>query len=94
MIAGAKVTIINDGTNISATVTTDANGLYLFGALRPSSYTIKAEATGFRTEETKGVVLAVDQQTSLNFTLRPAGNTTTVDVTTSVPLLDTDNSTL
>jgi outer membrane receptor protein involved in Fe transport len=94
VVTGAKITITNDGTNISTTVTTDVNGLYLFGALRPASYTIKAEASGFRTEETKGIVLAVDQQTSLNFTLRPAGNITTVDVTTSVPLLDTENSTL
>ena len=94
VVPGAKVTITNDGTNISSSATTDASGFYLFASLRPSTYTVKVEAAGFRTEETKGVVLAVDQQTSLNFTVRPAGNTTSIDVVTSVPLLDTENSTL
>ena len=94
VVSGAKVTITNDGTNISTTATTDANGLFLFASLRPSTYTMTVEASGFRTQEQKSVVLAVDQQTSLNFTLQPAGTSTTIDVTTAAPLLDTENATI
>jgi hypothetical protein len=94
VVSGAKVTITNDGTNISANAATDTNGFYLFASLRPASYTVRVEAPGFRIEETKGVVLAVDQQTSLNFVLKPSGTSATVEVTTSVPLLDTENPTL
>ena len=65
------VTITNDGTNVSTTATTDDHGLYLLTGLRPSTYTIKAEAAGFRTAENKNVVLAVDQQATLNFSLKP-----------------------
>jgi protocatechuate 3,4-dioxygenase beta subunit len=42
VVVNATVTIINDGTNVSTTVHTDENGLYLLTALRPSIYTIKA----------------------------------------------------
>jgi hypothetical protein len=94
VVPQAKVTITNDGTGISTSTVTDANGTYLFASLRPAAYTLRVEATGFRTEVRQNVVLAVDQETSLNFTLQPASVSTTVDVSTSQPLLDTDNSTL
>ena len=40
------------------------------------------------------MVLAVDQQTTLNFTLSPGAVTTAVEVNTTAPLLDTESSTL
>ncbi len=40
------------------------------------------------------MVLAVDQEASLNFTLTPAGVSEKMEVTTTAPLLDTDNATL
>ena len=40
------------------------------------------------------MVLAVDQESSLNFRLEMSGVSTTIDVTTTAPLLDTDNGTL
>ena len=50
---------------------TDDHGLYLLTGLRPSTYTIRVEAAGFRSAESKNVVLAVDQQATLNFSLKP-----------------------
>ena len=71
VVVNAPVTITNDGTNVSTSVHTDDHGLYLLTGLRPSTYTIKVEAAGFRSAETKNVVLAVDQQSTLNFSLKP-----------------------
>ena len=92
VVQNATVTITNDGTNVSTTAHTDERGLYLLSGLRPSTYTIKAEAAGFRTAESKNVVLAVDQQAALNFSLKPVGVMTTVEVTEAPPLLDTDSA--
>jgi len=39
------------------TSTTDGRGDFLFAALRPGSYTMKVELTGFRTLERRGNVL-------------------------------------
>ncbi len=65
VVVNALVTITNDGTNVSTSVRTDDHGLYLLTGLRPSTYTIKVEAAGFRSAESKNVVLAVDQQATL-----------------------------
>jgi hypothetical protein len=94
VVSGAKVTIIEAGTNISSSMRTNDKGEYFFTGLRPSNYSIKIEAQGFRPEEHTGVVLAVDQQATLNFTLAPGAVTTAVEVNTTAPLLDTGNSTL
>lgn len=40
------------------------------------------------------MVLAVDQQSTLNFSLKPVSFNTTVDVTEAPTLLDTDNTAL
>ncbi|MFZ0954123.1 MAG: carboxypeptidase-like regulatory domain-containing protein, partial [Candidatus Sulfotelmatobacter sp.] len=94
VVHNATVTITDTGTNISSVAHTDDKGEYYFTGLRPSTYSVKAELKGFRTEERTDVVLAVDQEASLNFTLTPAGVSESVIVTTTAPLMDTDNATL
>jgi hypothetical protein len=94
VVPKANVTITDDGTNISKSVETDEEGLYIFTALRPASYTLKVEATGFQTAVQNKVVLAVSQQTTSNFTLKPATAATEVDVVASAPMLDTSSASL
>ncbi len=94
VLANATVTITEVGTNVSQTAKTDGSGNYILRALRPSTYVVKAEAPGFGSVEKKDVVLAVGQETTLNFTLRPASTSTKVQVIEVAPLLDTESSTL
>jgi len=94
VVVNALVTITNDGTNVSTSVHTDEHGLYLLTGLRPSTYTIKVDAAGFRSAESKNVILTVDQQATLNFSLKPVSFNITVDVTEAPPLLDTDSAAL
>lgn len=94
VVRGARVTITHTGTGISSTVVTNDKGEYFFTGLEPSTYSVKADAQGFRAEERTGVVLAVDQQTTLNFSLSPGAVNTSVEVNTSAPLLDTESPTL
>src|SRR5881394_1360430 len=93
-IAGATVTITNNGTGISSTATTNEHGQFLLTGLRPDAYTVKAQAAGFQAAESKGVVLAVSQQTTLNFALKPSSVTESVTVTTAPPLLDSESAAL
>src|SRR5580658_6065815 len=88
VVHNATVTITETGTNISSVGHTDDKGEYFFTGLRPSTYTVKVQASGFRTEERTGVVLAVDQEASLNYTLTPAGISENVEVSTAAPLMD------
>jgi len=94
VVQNATITITNEGTGIATTTRTDERGLYTFTGLRPAVYTMKAEAKGFQTAERKQLVLQVDQQTSVDFSLKPPGVLATVDVTTAAPPLDTESATL
>ena len=94
VMVNAAVTITNDGTNISQTSKSDEHGQFFFTGLRPAVYTVKAEVSGFRISEKKGVVLQVDQQTTVDFTLHPLGVSESIEVTQTAPLMDTESATL
>jgi hypothetical protein len=91
-IANATVTITNDATGIASTAKTNNHGEFLLTGLRPDQYTVKAQAPGFQGNENKGVVLAVSQQTTLNFMLKPASVVESITVTQAPPLLDTESA--
>lgn len=94
MVRDAAVTITNDATGISVLAKSNQQGLYILTGLRPASYTLKVEATGFRAIERKDVVLAVSQDTTVDFKLNPLSVTETVIVTGAPPLLDTESAAL
>ena len=94
VINNAKVTIINESTNIATTVTTNASGEYVANGLRPASYSLKVEAPGFRDVVRTGVVLAVSQQATVDFVVSLASTKETITVTETTPLLDTGSSAL
>jgi hypothetical protein len=92
VIIGAKVTITDQATNISSSTVTDGRGYYIFNGLHPSTYNLKVEMSGFRSEEVKDVVLAVSQRASLDLTLNVAGLEQQMTVVESAPMLDTGNA--
>jgi hypothetical protein len=94
VVVNATVAITNVGTDIAQTAHTDEHGQYFFTGLRPAIYTVKVQMSGFRAFEKTNVVLQVDQQTTVDFVLHPTGISETMEVTTSVPLLDTESATL
>ena len=93
-VAGASVVLTDEATNIPITTVTNANGVYVLTNLRPVSYSIRVEAPNFTSQERRGVVLAVSQQATLDFSLVPGTITTSIIVTEQAPLLDTGNASL
>ncbi len=73
VIPGGKVTLTDEGTNVASTHDTDGRGIYVFTGIRPSTYTIRVDAPNMSSQERKGVILAVSQQATLDFTLAPGG---------------------
>jgi len=94
VIVGAKVAITDVATNISNATSTDERGYYIFNGLHPATFTLKAEASGFRAEEAKNVVLGVSQHTSVDFALQVAGLETSVTIMEAAPTLETGDATL
>ena len=77
----AKVTIKNEGTGESRTVSTDASGHYAVPNLPPTVYTMTAEATGFQKFESTHNVLASNSTISIDAVLTLGAATQTVEVT-------------
>src|SRR5262249_42926367 len=74
-VAGASVRIVNDATGIAETTATDQTGQYVFGDLRPGTYTMAVSLPSFKTVIRPKVVLQTRQQTSTDFTLDNDGDT-------------------
>jgi len=94
VIPSAHVTLTNTGTNVAQNATSNDHGVYVFAGLLASNYRMLIEAPGFGSVEKPGIVLTVNQQTTLNVTLAPANANASVTVESVPVLLDSDNATL
>ncbi len=92
VIPGAKVTLTNEGTNFSVVTNTGSDGSYIFTPVKIGSYAVTAEFQGFQKASHPHVTLNVQQQVVVDFSLVPGAVTQTVEVTSEVPLLQTQNS--
>ncbi|MBA3692105.1 MAG: TonB-dependent receptor [Acidobacteria bacterium] len=81
IVAGVRVVITNQATNINAETTTNEEGYYTFTNLRPNLYTIEITQTGFNTDSRKSVELNVGQKARFDFQLTVGDTTTIVDIT-------------
>ena len=62
--------------------------------LTPGTYTVRAEAKGFRTVEHSGVLVEVGQNIRVDLVVQPGEQTQTITVTGEVPAIDTTDATL
>jgi hypothetical protein len=93
-IPGATVTVRNTDTNLTKTATTEQDGSYRFPELAVGRYEMRAEAAGFRTENRTGLNLEITQQGVINFALQVGATTQQVTVSSEIPMVNTQDSTL
>ena len=94
VISGATVTIIDKDRGVARTLTTDAAGEYNAPTLIPGTYTVRVEASGFRTLNRENVVLEVGKEVRVDLTPQPGSQAQTITVTEAIPLVETTNATL
>ena len=86
--AGTGVRVRNERTGDERAAVTNERGYFLVSGLKPSSYTITVERAGFAPIEYTAMPLAVGQELTLDFELRPAGVQEAVTVVGQAPVLD------
>src|ERR1039457_3076102 len=90
-IAGAKVTLRSTDNGLSRSVTTDNSGRSSFPQLQPGSYSVKAEADQFQTQENDSVPAGLGQKQTVDFTLQIATANQNVTVTEEAALISPQN---
>ncbi|MCH8266721.1 MAG: TonB-dependent receptor [Acidobacteria bacterium] len=94
VIPGVSVTVRNQDTGISRTVTTDAGGRYRAPNLSLGNYEVEAQTAGFQTEVRIGITLTVGRTAVVDMTLSVGAITERVEVTAEAPLVETTNATV
>ena len=92
VLPGAKITIKNTDKGWTRTTTSNDAGDYVMPQLPPDPYAITVEHAGFKTEETKGIVLQVNQEARVNVALEIGSTQERVVVVSDSPLVQSENS--
>lgn len=91
---GVKVTVTNEGTNISKTATTAANGSYEATHLNPGLYTVAAESPGFQRYVHERVIVETDRILRLDIRMNLGQVSDTITVTGQTPAVESETATI
>ena len=94
VIAGATVTVKDVERGVSRTLTTGDSGEYNAPNLLPGSYTVRAEAKGFKALERENILLEVGKEIRVDLALQPGEVSQTITITEAAPMVETTNATL
>jgi hypothetical protein len=93
-VAGAKVDIISQATNLSVRqVTSDNAGLFTAPLLPVGSYTVQVTASGFATTKFSGIVVSITETTRITASIKPAAVKEVVEVQYEAPPVETTDAT-
>ncbi len=79
-IPNANVTVRDSATNTERTLTTDSNGSYRADNLPPGSYTLDAQAPGFKSQHLTDIAVEASRQSVQNLTLEVGSVSQSVEV--------------
>ena len=88
----SKITIVDEATSVARATVTNDQGEYAFTAVTPATYTVKAEAIGFKRLERKGVSISTQAALTLDLDLELGEVTEKIDVTAEAPPLATSDA--
>ncbi len=93
-IGGAKVTATDTERGTQYTGTTNSDGRYSIPNLLVGAYDVKVENAGFQTATQSHITLQLNQIAKLDFALQVGNVSTTVEVSSAAPVLQTESTQL
>jgi len=93
-VAGAKVTVTNQGTGVTRDTVASDEGFYRVTELPPGNYTITVEAAGFKKSVSNSIAVQAEQPRGFDVTLQIGASSESVTVTATSEALSTENANL
>jgi hypothetical protein len=93
-VPNAQVTVRNEKTGLSRTVSTASEGLFRAALLPPGNYSVEVVATGLGTQTLRSIPVVASEVTSIEFKLKLGQSATSIVVEESPDLIQTQSSTL
>ncbi len=93
-MAGATVTVLDVERGLKRTLSADEAGEFNAPNLTPGTYTVRAEAKGFKSSERQGILLETGKEIRVDLSLTPGEQSQTITVTSEAPMVETTNATL
>src|SRR5437016_3584724 len=94
VLPGATVTIQNQDTGLSRTITSNETGRYVAPALSLGNYQVSVQLAGFQNQVRSGIALTVGREAVVDFRLGVGAVTQTIEVRGEAPLVELTNATM
>jgi hypothetical protein len=91
-LSGAKVTLINEGTNAQRSAVSASAGEFVFTELVPGTYGLTVEVPGFKKFEQKGVLVGTQQQVAVDAKMQVGQVSESIEVSGAVEMVETSNA--
>src|SRR3984957_17500546 len=88
----ATVTVTSEETGLRRSASTDDSGRFNFPQLKPGAYSVKVEAEGFEAQQNVAVSAALGQKQTVDFRLKIAHSSQTVEISSEAPILNPENA--
>ncbi|HSB29283.1 MAG TPA: carboxypeptidase regulatory-like domain-containing protein, partial [Pyrinomonadaceae bacterium] len=92
VIRDATVSVRNVKTNLTRTTQTDNDGRYRFTGMTVGDYEVSVESTGFAKYVQTGITLVLNQQATVDVTMRTGGVAEVVNIVENASILNTTNT--
>src|SRR5437016_5796994 len=89
LIPNVEVTLTDDATNVSRSTVSNEVGQYVFSAVAPGTYKLKAALQGFKAFERSGINIGTQQFINIDVTMEVGVVSEAVEVVADAPLLET-----
>jgi hypothetical protein len=93
-VPGAKVRLTQTATGTTEETQSNADGNYIFTNLRPSTYRVSVEASGFKVTTRDNILIEVDQRARIDLGLQVGDIKESVSVEANVTTVDTFSATI
>ena len=92
IVPNVTITLTNDETGVVLSTKSTSTGTYSLSAIRPGSYTLRAELAGFQAFVDRGLQIHVQNTLTVDVPLVAGAVKQEVNVTAGAPLLQAENA--